>query len=218
MKIIFNASFYFEWHLNEIRTYITIRFLTEIEFIKQLKDQNRAAYSRLLDVFQDKVFGTCLSFVPNKEDAQDIAQEVFLEVFRSIYKFKGESKLSTWIYRITTNKCLEFIRKRNTKKRFAFVQSLSKQNFEIDRTHYFTEMNHPGIILENKEKSETLFLAINNLPESQRLVFTLHKIDGKSYQEVSDITEKSLSSVESLMFRAKKNLQKSLEHFYRNNV
>lgn len=218
MKLIFSASFYSESHLKEIRTHITIRFLTEIEFIKQLKDQSRAAYSRLLDEFQDKVFGTCLSFVPNTEDAQDIAQEVFLEVFRSIYKFKSESKLSTWIYRITTNKCLEFIRKRNTKKRFAFMQSLSKQNFEIDRTHYFTEMNHPGVILENKEKSETLFLAINNLPESQRLVFTLHKIDGKSYQEVSDITEKSLSSVESLMFRAKKNLQKSLENFYRNNA
>ena len=79
-------------------------------------------------------------------------------------------------------------------------------------------MNHPGIILENKEKSETLFHAINGLPEAQRLVFTLHKVDGKSYQEVSDITEKSLSSIESLMFRAKKNLQKTLENFYKNET
>ena len=191
--------------------------MTETEFIDQLKNQTRASYSKLLDDFQHKVFATCLSFVPNKEDAEDIAQDVFLEVFNSISKFKGQSKLSTWIYKITTNKCLEFIRKRNTKKRFAFVQSLSGQNFEIDRTNYFTEMNHPGIILENKEKSETLFLAINGLPETQRIVFTLHKVDGKSYQEVSDITERSLSSVESLMFRAKKNLQKTLENFYKND-
>lgn len=191
--------------------------LTETEFIQQLKNRSRASYSKLLDDFQNKVFATCLSFVPNREDAEDITQDVFVEVFNSISKFKGQSKLSTWIYRITTNKCLEFIRKRNTKKRFAFTQSLSGGDFEIDRTHYFTEMNHPGIILENKEKSETLFLAINGLPEAQRLVFTLHKIEGKSYQEISDITDKSLSSVESLMFRAKKNLQKILENFYKNN-
>ena len=77
-------------------------------------------------------------------------------------------------------------------------------------------MNHPGIILENKETSETLFYAINQLPEAQKIVFTLHKVDGKSYQEISAIIEKSVSSVESLMFRAKKNLQNLLENFYKN--
>ena len=191
--------------------------MTETEFIEQLKNQTREAYSKLLDDFQQKVFATCISFVPNREDAEDIAQDVFVEVFRSIKKFKGDSSLSTWIYRITTNKCLEFIRKRNTTKRFAFFQSLAGSDFDIDRTNFFTEMNHPGVILENKEKSETLFLAINNLPEAQRVAFTLNKLDGKSYQEVSAIIEKSLSSVESLLFRAKKNLQKTLENYYKND-
>ncbi len=191
--------------------------MTENEFIEGLRNHNTNAYGRLLDDFQQKVFATCMSFVPNKEDAEDIAQEVFVEVFNSISKFKGNSKLSTWIYRITTNKCLEFIRKRNTKKRFAFLQSITGNDILVDKTSYFTEMNHPGIILENKEKSETLFFAINQLPDAQKVVFTLHKVDGNSYQEISDITEKSVSSVESLMFRAKKNLQKLLENFYKND-
>ncbi|WP_282121625.1 RNA polymerase sigma factor [Algibacter mikhailovii] len=191
--------------------------MTETEFIEGLRNHNANAYGKLLDDFQQNVFATCISFVPNKEDAEDIAQEVFVEVFKSITKFKGDSKLSTWIYRITTNKCLEFIRKKNTKKRFAFMQSIMGNAIPMDKTSYFTEMNHPGVILENKEKSETLFLAINQLPEAQKVVFTLHKVDGKSYQEISDITEKSLSSVESLMFRAKKNLQKLLEHFDKND-
>ncbi|WP_298345346.1 RNA polymerase sigma factor [uncultured Algibacter sp.] len=190
--------------------------MTENEFITGLRNHNANAYGRLLDDFQQKVFATCISFVPNKEDAEDIAQEVFVEVFNSIGKFKGNSTLSTWIYRITTNKCLEFIRKRNTKKRFGFMQSILGNAIPVDKTSYFTEMNHPGAILENKERSETLFYAINQLPEAQKVVFTLHKVDGKSYQEISDITEKSLSSVESLMFRAKKNLQKLLENFYKN--
>ncbi|WP_299526823.1 RNA polymerase sigma factor [Winogradskyella sp.] len=188
------------------------------DFIKRLIAGEESAYGKLIYDFQQKVFSTCISFVPNKEEAEDLAQDVFVEVFNSIHKFKGKSKLSTWIYRITTNKCLEFIRKRNTKKRFAFLQSLSGNTIPIDKTSYFTEMNHPGIILENKEKSETLFLAINSLPEAQRVVFTLHKIDGLSYQEISEITQKSISSVESLMFRAKKNLQKLLEDFYKKNM
>jgi len=190
--------------------------LLEEKFINELREGTRKAYSQLIDDYEQKVFATCMSFVPNKEDAEDIAQEVFVEVFKSIKKFKGKSKLSTWIYRITTNKCLEFIRKKNSKKRFAFMQSIFGNEIPFDKTNYFTEYNHPGVLLENKEKSATLFKAINQLPESQKAVFTLHKVDGKSYNEISEITEKSVSSVESLMFRAKKNLQQQLEYYYKN--
>lgn len=191
--------------------------MTNKKFIEALRQRKRDAYEALLDQFQDLVFNKCLSFVPNKEDAEDIAQEVFVEVFNSIGRFKGEAKLSTWIYRITTNKCLEHIRKKNAKKRFAFMQTLLGNEIPIDKSNYFTEFNHPGILLENRERSEILFKAINELPESQRVVFTLHKIDGMSYKEISAITKKSLSSVESLMFRAKKNLQQRLEQFYKND-
>lgn len=190
--------------------------LEEEEFISELRKKSQSAYGKLIDNYQQKVFATCISFVPNKEDAEDIAQDVFVEVFNSINKFKGNSKLSTWIYKITTNKCLEFIRKNNTKKRFGFLRSITGNNIPFDKTSYFTEMNHPGVLLENKERSETLFKAINQLPEAQKVVFTLCKVDGKSYEEVSEITEKSISSIESLMFRAKKNLQDLLENFYKN--
>lgn len=190
--------------------------MTEQNFINDLNAGKQSAYSKLIDDYQQRVFATCISFVPNKEDAEDIAQEVFVEVFNSIGKFKGHSKLSTWIYRIATNKCLEFIRKKNTKKRFAFLQSIMGNEIPMDKTKYFTEMNHPGIILENKEKSETLFLAINQLSEDQRAVFTLSKIDGMSHKEIGEIINKSVSSVEALMFRAKKNLQGLLENFYKN--
>ena len=90
--------------------------MLEEKFINELGQGTRQAYSQLIDDYEQKVFATCISFVPNKEDAEDIAQEVFVEVFKSIKKFKAKSKLSTWIYRIATNKCLEFIRKKNTKR------------------------------------------------------------------------------------------------------
>lgn len=190
--------------------------INQEEFIKNLRSGNQAAFSLLIDDYQQKVFHTCISFVPNKEDAEDIAQEVFLEVYKSIGKFKGNSKLSTWIYKICTNKCLEFIRKKNAKKRLVFMQRILGTEIPLDKTNFFTEFNHPGILLEHKEQSETIYLAINTLPESQKTVFTLAKLDGKTYQEIVEITGKSMSSVESIMFRAKKNLQKKLANFYKN--
>ena len=190
--------------------------INQEELIKNLRSGNQAAFSLLIDDYQQKVFHTCISFVPNKEDAEDIAQEVFLEVYKSIGKFKGNSKLSTWIYKICTNKCLEFIRKKNAKKRLVFMQRILGNEIPLDKTNFFTEFNHPGILLEHKEQSETIYLAINTLPESQKTVFTLAKLDGKTYQEIAEITGKSMSSVESIMFRAKKNLQKKLANFYKN--
>ncbi|MEM9076983.1 MAG: RNA polymerase sigma factor [Bacteroidota bacterium] len=192
-----------------------LNFLDDKQFLEDLKAQKQQAYSRLLDEYQKLVFNTCLSFVPNAEDAEDIAQEVFIEIYRSISKFKGNSKLSTWIYRISVNKSLEFIRKKNTRKRFGFMHSLSGSSVPIDKTAYFTEFNHPGVQLELKEQQETLFNAIHQLPEAQKVVFTLHKIDGLSYKEVGEITQKSISSVESLLFRAKKNLKQILTTYYK---
>lgn len=193
-----------------------IPLLEDQNFIEDLREGTNQAYGRLLDEYQQKVFGTCISFVPNAEDAEDIAQEVFVEVFNSINKFKGDSKLSTWIYRISVNKSLEFIRKKNTKKRFGFMQSLLGIETAIDRSSYFTEFNHPGIQLENKEKSEIIFAAINKLPEAQRIVYTLNKVDDLSYQEIAEVTRKSISSIESLLFRAKKNLKVLLHDYYKN--
>ncbi|MEO1485180.1 MAG: RNA polymerase sigma factor [Bacteroidota bacterium] len=185
------------------------------EFLDDLKAQKHDAFKRLLDEYQGLVYNTCLSFVPNAQDAEDIAQEVFVEVYRSISKFKGGSKLSTWLYRIAMNKSLEFIRKRNTKKRFGFKLSLSSSGVPLDKTSYFTEFDHPGVLLEQKEKKALIFKAINSLPEAQRIVFTLHHIEGLPYSEISEITEKSKSSVESLLFRARKRVKEQLTLFFK---
>ncbi|RNC91708.1 MAG: RNA polymerase sigma factor [Allomuricauda sp.] len=189
--------------------------MSEAQFLADLKAQKREAYEKLLDEYQKLVFNACLSFVPNVEDAEDLAQEVFVEVFNSIAKFKGNSKLSTWIYRIAVNKSLEYIRKKNAKKRFGFMQSLTGNALPIDKTSYFTEFNHPGVQLERKEEQEILFKAIDQLPEAQKIVFTLHKIDGLSYKEVNAITHKSIASIESLLFRARKNLKQILTAYYK---
>lgn len=189
--------------------------MDEAQLIVSLKDRSKSAFRELVAAFQDRVYNTCLGLLQNEQDAEECAQDVFIEVYRSVSSFRGDAKLSTWIYRIATTKSLELIRKRKRLKRFAFLKSLTGSDGEELPVASF---EHPGIQLEQKENAQVLFAAIAQLPESQRVAFTLHKVEGLPYQEICEVMDTSLSSVESLMFRAKKNLQKQLKDYYEKNM
>jgi RNA polymerase sigma-70 factor, ECF subfamily len=182
--------------------------LNEVELIQGLRKGDEAAFRFLVENYQDRVFNTAIAIVQNAEDAEDVAQEVFIQVFRSIHSFKAESKLSTWIYRITTTRALDHLRSRKSKKRFGFLQRLFGDNNET--LHDLPDFNHPGVAMDRKENAALLFKAINQLPENQKIAFTLHKLEDLSYQEISEIMKTSVAAVESMMHRAKQNLRKIL--------
>lgn len=188
--------------------------MNEQELLNQLQAGNESAFKTLVETHQKRVFNTVLAIVQNFEEAEDVSQEVFMEAYQSVKKFRGDSKLSTWLYRIATTKALEEIRKKKTAKRFAFFTNLFGDDNEI--LHQPVEFEHPGVVLEHKENSKTLFKAINLLPDNQKVAFTLYNVEGLSYQEITEVMQLSLSSVESLLFRAKTNLRKSLGDFYKN--
>lgn len=183
--------------------------LNEIELIQGLRNGDEAAFKYLVDTYKDRIFNTAIGIVQNAEDAEDVAQEVFIQVYRSIHNFKGESKLSTWLYRIATTRSLDLLRSRKSKKRFGFIQRLFGDGNEP--LYELPDFNHPGVILDQKENAARLFKAIAQLPENQKIAFTLHKLEDLSYQEVSKIMQISISAVESVMHRAKQNLRKMLE-------
>lgn len=183
--------------------------LNEQDLILGLRKGDETAFKYLVDTYQDRVFNTALGIVQNAEDAEDVAQEVFIQVYRSISSFKGESKLSTWLYRIATTRSLDLLRSKKSKKRFGILQRLFGEGDEPELE--IPDFNHPGITLEKKENAARLFKAIRQLPENQKIAFTLHKLEDLSYQEVSEIMQTSLPAVESLMHRAKQNLRKMLE-------
>jgi RNA polymerase sigma factor (sigma-70 family) len=190
--------------------------LNEERCITQLKNGDPAAYRELVDHFRDRVYNTALALVRNAEDAQDVSQEVFIGVFQSAGSFRGDARLSTWVYRITVQKSLEHIRNARRKKRGGVLMSL------LGREHLLpVETNapfyHPGVKLENKERAAILFQAIGQLNENQQTAFTLHKVEALSYAEIAEIMKISVSSVESLMFRAKQNLRKILGEYYEKN-
>jgi RNA polymerase sigma-70 factor (ECF subfamily) len=177
--------------------------------------KNEQAFGRLVELFSDRVYNTVLSFTQNAEDAEDLTQEVFVEVFQSIHHYKSESKLFTWIYRIAVNKSLDHIQSKKRKKRFAFLTSLFGEDSEL--VHDAPHFDHPGVLMERKEQARVLFHAVSLLPVKQQTVFTLHKVEGLSHLEIAEVMQLTESSVESLMFRAKQNLQKLLYHYYKKN-
>jgi len=189
--------------------------LNELDLIQQLRAGDEGAFKLLVANYQDLVFNTAMGVVQNSEDAEDVAQEVFIQVYRSIDQFKGDARLSTWIYRITTTKALDHIRSRKRKKRFAFITSLFGPNDEL--VHEPVDFHHPGVALDRKEQAALLFRMIDQLPENQKVAFTLHKTEELSYQEIADVMQLSVSAVESLLFRARQNLRKLLEKYYQQN-
>ena len=185
------------------------------ELIVQLQQGDGSAFQKLVDEWQHMVYNTALSIVQNEDDADDLTQEVFIQVYQSVSSFKGESKFSTWLYRITVSKALDHEKKKKRKKRFAFVQSLFGNEEEPVLP---AEFNHPGVQMEKKERAAELFNALKQLPDQQRIAFTLHKLEGQSHQEVAEIMNTTLYAVESLMARAKTNLKKILSSYYENNI
>jgi RNA polymerase sigma factor (sigma-70 family) len=178
-------------------------------------EQSNISFKELVDSHKTRVFNTAISFVQNKEDAEDLTQEVFIEVYHSLEKFKGQSSVSTWIYRITVNKSLDHLRKKNRKKRFGFMTSLfNKESGEvnIDAAHF----EHPGILLEKKEKAKLLFDVIDELSENQKTAFILYHVEELSQKEIGEVMNLSTKAVESLIARARATLREKLEGIYRN--
>ena len=185
--------------------------MTEQELIQGLKTGSEHAYKELIETRQSLVFNTIIGFLQNQEDAEDVAQDVFIKVFESIHQFKGESALSTWIYRVAVTSALEFLRKKKRKKRFGFLRPILGEDNEP--TVDVPDFHHPGVQLDNKEKAAILFKSIRQLPENQQIAFILNKVEGLSYQEVANIMQTSLSAIESLLHRAKSNLKEILKNF-----
>jgi RNA polymerase sigma factor (sigma-70 family) len=165
-------------------------------------------FEHLYKEYKTLVFNLALQYANNVQDAEEIMQDVFVNIYQHLNSFRQEADIKTWIYRITINQSLDFIKKKQRKKR-SFLANLfgiadEKAALEI------SDFNHPGVDLENKEAIYLLMSKIQNLPENQKTAVILLKIEGLSQQEVAQIMNLKEGAVESLLQRAKINLKKKL--------
>lgn len=182
--------------------------MDKADLLQKLQKGDKSAFNELVSLYSSRVINTCYRFLPDKEDAEDIAQEVFIEVFQSIHTFRGDAKLSTWIFRIAVTKSMDEIKKRKRKKR---LNSLGKALHLDDVAHWIDGGTMPDKSLNENEKMKEVMYALNSLPDNQRVAFTLSKIDGYTNVEIAEILKTTLVAVESLIHRAKRKVSSELE-------
>lgn len=186
------------------------------ELLQQIVTGDQQAFKELYEQFKGKVYNTCLAYLQLESDAEEITQDVFVEVYNSASTYRAAASVSTWIYRIAINKCLDKIRYKNRQKRFAFVSSIFNKDTGA-LIHDAPTFDHPGVRLENKEKAAILFKAIKSLPENQQTAFILKHVEGLKQKEIAAIMNIGEKAVESHLSRAKERLRKLLSDIYEND-
>jgi len=183
------------------------------ELIRRILAGEAELFKILVEKYQEMVFHTSIGLLHNREEADDIAQEVFIEVFESLRFFRQEAKISTWIYRITVNKSLNHLKKLKRREMMERIEDLFKKNRSDPKWEPMSD--GPDKNIESDEENRKVQALLDSLPENQRIAFTLFKYDDLSQKEISEVMDLSVSAVESLIFRAKISLQKKFAQYAR---
>jgi RNA polymerase sigma-70 factor (ECF subfamily) len=169
----------------------------DFSLIKRFNEGEKEVFRILINRHKEKVRNIVFITLSEIDAIDDISQEVFITVFKNLKNFRYESQFTTWLYRITINKCKDYLRKKRVRRIFSSVdEDYDYRSTEID------ENNDVRMIVRN---------AIDKLPDKLRIPMILRDIEGLSYQEISESLELDLGTVKSRIFRARESLRKNLE-------
>lgn len=171
-----------------------------------------SSFKKVVEENKNKVFNTAFGFLKNREDAEDITQDVFIEAWRKMNTFNQQSEITTWLYRITINKCIDFKRKQN--RRNLLGKIISVFNFSYEHEQLSKIQFDPGIQLEEKELAIALQFCMEKLSSEYQSIIVLTKYEKLSYKQVGKILNISEKAVESKVYRAKDALQKELKKYF----
>lgn len=174
----------------------------EKHLLRMAKSGDVEAFEQLIEGYQRKIFNIAFRMLGNYDDAWDMAQEVFIRMYKSISSFKEQSSLSTWIYRITTNVCLDELRKRKNRKITYIDEEIRLDDGDVKR-QMENEGPSPEDYAETNEIKKVVRDAILQLPEEYRIIIVLRDIQGFSYEEIAAILKCPEGTVKSRISRAR---------------
>lgn len=198
--------------MNKEKTTSAVSSINDSDLVRSFKEGNPIAFERLVIKYKDRIFNLCFRFLGDIHEAEDIAQEVFIKVYKALKRFRSESSFYTWIYRITVNTCKNRVKSLDYRR--------SKKNITLDDekdSKYHSESftsgtgDTPDQFIEKKERIKQIQNAIEDLTPDQRAVIILRDIEGFSYEEISEITGHKLGTVKSRLSRARNDLRKILK-------
>ena len=170
--------------------------------LERSKAGDVAAFEMLIEAYQKKIFNLAFRMMGNYDDANDLAQEALIRIYKSISNFKEQSSLSTWIYRITTNVCLDEIRKKKNRKVLSLDEEIHVDDGDMQR-QIMSDDPLPDELMEKEELRQIIGSAIDSLPEDQKLVITLRDLQGLSYDEIARVLDCPSGTVKSRINRAR---------------
>jgi RNA polymerase sigma-70 factor, ECF subfamily len=177
------------------------------------KDEN--AFQVFVEKYHKLVLNVCNNILNNYDDSMDVSQEVFIKIYESIENFRGDSKVTTWLYRISVNKSLNYLRSKKKSKWFSSLDVLFNDNIKSYEPE--DDSLKPGEDIEQEENKKALYYALRKLPEKQNIAITLNSLEDLSYKEISEVMQISVSEVGVLINRGKKKLQKLIIDYYKKN-
>lgn len=182
---------------------------TEREWIEAARRGDESAFAQLVRAYENKVYHLALRMCSNREDAMEIAQEAFLSAWRGLERFQGEAAFSTWLYRLASNACIDFLRKEKRKRAAGGVLSLddTEEGATLDLPDYDAD---PHRQLEQSEVRRAIADGLAGLSPEHRNVLTLREISGLSYAEIADLLGLEEGTVKSRISRARLALRKKL--------
>lgn len=176
----------------------------EAGIIERVQNGDADAFEGLVTAYERNVYNLALRMTGNSEDAADMSQEAFLKAYNSLQSFRGESKFSVWLYRIVSNVCLDFLRRKS--RRQAVSLSMEDEGGEEVQLELPDESQSPETLLERSMTREAVRRGLEALPAEQRQILLLREIQGLSYDEIALALELETGTVKSRIFRARKRL------------
>jgi RNA polymerase sigma-70 factor (ECF subfamily) len=180
------------------------------QLVDRLRNKDEAAFAILVRRFQARLYGLAFAMTLDREESRDIVQEVFLKAYRSIGTFRGESKLSTWLHRITVNQCLNW--KRRWLRRLQRHRPLVEEGDEPSAVN-LSDVRTPEAWLREKQLRRRYRQALQALPDKARAVYVLKELEGRSYEEIAATLRLNRGTVSSRLHYARKQLQAALGDF-----
>ena len=189
----------------------------DVQLMLKFKTGDNSSFEAILEKYHSPLINFFYRFVGDKIEAEDLAQEAFLRIYRSRHNYKPKAKLSTWIYCIAKNIALNELRRRATHRAASLEETIDAEDSEIKIQFADTTQNLPSQELEKKELENIIKKAIDSLPIHQKTAIILRRFDGFSYEEIGKIMKCSIFSVKSLLNRAKENLKEKLKPYVKDN-
>ncbi|HHW25716.1 MAG TPA: sigma-70 family RNA polymerase sigma factor [Firmicutes bacterium] len=183
--------------------------LDEQVLIEKASEGDADAFEILVERYEKGVYNLAYRLIPDRDDAMDITQEVFLKAFQALPKFRGDSRFSTWLHRVCVNACLDFLRRKQRTQTYSLDEPINLKESSVVR-EVRDDSGSVEDVIETKSLTETVLMALNSVDEAHRTVIVLSDIRGYSYQEIADMLGISIGTVKSRLHRGRMTIRKLL--------